>query len=123
MAARAHDLLAIDGPYLQIKELDGLRRSAERSAALGFDGKWVLHPDQIDVANEVYSPRQADYDHAELILDTYAWHTSTEGGARGAVMVGDHMIDEASRKMAMVVAAKGRAAGLSRTQSFQPPEA
>lgn len=122
MAARANGVLAIDGPYLQIKDPDGLRKSAGRSAALGFDGKWVLHPDQIDIVNEVFSPRQDDYDHAEVILDTYAWHTSPEGGARGAVMVGDHMVDEASRKMALTVAAKGRAAGMSRTQSFQPPE-
>lgn len=122
MAARAHGVLAIDGPFLQIKDLQGLERSAARSAALGFDGKWVLHPDQIDVANEVYSPRQDDYDHAELILDAYAWSTSTAGGSRGAVMLGDHMIDEASRKMALTVAAKGRAAGMARTQSFQPPE-
>ena len=71
MAARAYDLQAIDGPYLQIKDVDGFRRVAGRSAALGFDGKWVLHPGQIDAANEVYSPAQDDYDHAELILDAY----------------------------------------------------
>ena len=71
MAARTHDLQAIDGPYLQIKDVDGFRRVAGRSAALGFDGKWVLHPGQIDAANEVYSPAQDDYDHAELILDAY----------------------------------------------------
>jgi citrate lyase subunit beta/citryl-CoA lyase len=122
MAARAHDKLAIDGPYLQIRDLKGFRRVASRSAALGFDGKWVLHPDQIEVANEVYSPRQEDYDHAQLILDAYSWYTSSEGGARGAAMLGDEMIDEASRKMALVVASKGRAAGMTRTQSFQPPE-
>ena len=121
MAARANDLQAIDGPYLQIKDVDGFRRVAERSAALGFDGKWVLHPGQLDACNEVYSPRQQDYDHAELILDAYAWHTSAAGGARGAVMLGDEMIDEASRKMALVVAAKGRAAGMARTSTFTPP--
>jgi citrate lyase subunit beta/citryl-CoA lyase len=121
MAARAHDKLAIDGPYLAIKDVDGYRRVASRSAALGFDGKWVLHPGQVDAANEVYSPRQEDYDHAELILDAYAYYTSAEGGAKGAVMLGDEMIDEASRKMAMVIAAKGRAAGMSRTQAFTPP--
>ena len=71
MAARTHDLQAIDGPYLQIRDVDGFRRVAGRSAALGFDGKWVLHPGQIDAANEVYSPAQDDYDHAELILDAY----------------------------------------------------
>jgi citrate lyase subunit beta / citryl-CoA lyase len=122
MAARAHDLQAIDGPYLQIKDVDGFARVAGRSAALGFDGKWVLHPGQIEAANAVYSPRQDDYDHAELILDAYDYATSAAGGAMGAVMLGDEMIDEASRKMALVVAAKGRAAGMKRTSAFVPPE-
>ncbi len=122
MAARAYDKQAIDGPYLQIKDLDGYTRVAERSAALGFDGKWVLHPDQIAAANEIFSPRQDDYDHAELILDAYEWYTSTAGGARGAAMLGDEMIDEASRKMALVIAGKGRAAGMQRTRTFEPPE-
>ena len=123
MAARAYDKQAIDGPYLAIKDLDGYRRVAGRSAALGFDGKWVLHPDQVAAANEVFSPRQDDYDHAELILDAYDYFTSAEGGAKGAVMLGDEMIDEASRKMALVVSAKGRAAGMPRTKSFDPPAA
>ncbi len=123
MAARANDKQAIDGPYLAIRDVGGFRRVASRSAALGFDGKWVLHPGQIEAANEVYSPRQDDYDHAELILDAYAYYTSADGGALGAAMLGDEMIDEASRKMAVVIAAKGRAAGLQRTQAFAPPEA
>jgi citrate lyase subunit beta/citryl-CoA lyase len=122
MAARSHDKQAIDGPYLQIKDLDGFKRVAGRSAALGFDGKWTLHPDQIAAANEVYSPLQSDYDHAENILDAYEYYTSEQGGARGAVMLGDEMIDEASRKMALVISAKGRAAGMSRNDVWQPPE-
>ncbi|WP_026448827.1 HpcH/HpaI aldolase/citrate lyase family protein [Actinopolyspora mortivallis] len=120
-AARAHGLQAVDGPYLQIGDTEGLRRVARRSAALGLDGKWVLHPSQVDTVNEVFSPSQRDYDRAENILDAYAWYTSEEGGRRGAAMLGDEMIDEASRKMALVVAAKGRAAGLSRTERWQPP--
>lgn len=123
MAARAYNKQAIDGPYLGIKDLDGFRRVAERSAALGFDGKWALHPDQIALANEIFSPKQEDYDHSEMILDAYDWATSAAGGAKGAVMLGDEMIDEASRKMALVVSAKGRAAGMKRTQTFTPPEA
>jgi citrate lyase subunit beta/citryl-CoA lyase len=122
MAARKHDLQAIDGPYLQIKDVEGFRRVAGRSAALGFDGKWVLHPGQLDAANEVFSPAQKDYDHAELILDAYEWYTSEAGGKRGAAMLGDEMIDEASRKMALVIAGKGRSAGLRRTEEFTPPE-
>src|SRR3954468_181638 len=121
MAARMHDLQAIDGPFLQIRDVEAFREVAGRSAALGFDGKWVLHPGQIDAANEVYSPSQEDYDHAELILDAYDYCTSEAGGVRGAAMLGDEMIDEASRKMALVVAAKGRAAGLKRTSKFEPP--
>lgn len=121
MAARMHDKQAIDGPFLQIRDVDAFYEVAKRSAALGFDGKWVLHPGQIDAANEVYSPAQSDYDHAEQILDAYDHYTSAAGGRRGAVMLGDEMIDEASRKMALVIAAKGRAAGMSRTTSFTVP--
>lgn len=120
MAARAHDLQALDGPYLQIKDEEGLRTVAGRSAALGFDGKWVLHPAQVDAVNEIFSPGQADYDHAENILDAYDWHTSEAGGKRGAAMLGDEMIDEASRKMALVVAGKGRAAHMTRQNRWEP---
>ena len=122
MAARAYNKQAIDGPYLQIKDVEGFRRVAGRSAALGFDGKWALHPGQVEAANEIYSPDQQDYDHAEMILDAYGYFTSASGGAKGAAMLGDEMIDEASRKMALVMAAKGRAAGLTRTQQFVVPE-
>ncbi|WP_137123214.1 HpcH/HpaI aldolase/citrate lyase family protein [Segeticoccus rhizosphaerae] len=122
MAARAHEKQAIDGPYLQIRDVDGFRRVAGRSAALGFDGKWVLHPGQLDAANEVFSPRQEDYDHAENILDAYEFHTSEAGGKRGAVMLGDEMIDEASRKMALVISSKGRAAGMTRQDRWQRPD-
>ncbi|WP_262852160.1 HpcH/HpaI aldolase/citrate lyase family protein [Mumia quercus] len=121
MAARAYDKQAIDGPYLQIRDTEGYRRVASRSAALGFDGKWVLHPGQVDVANEVFSPRQEDYDHAENILDAYDWFTSEAGGKKGSAMLGDEMIDEASRKMALVISAKGRAAGMQRTTRWEPP--
>ncbi|MBV8966677.1 MAG: CoA ester lyase [Mycobacteriaceae bacterium] len=122
IAARTHGVAAIDGPYLKVRDVDGFRRVAGRSAALGYDGKWVLHPDQIAAGNEMFSPRQAEYDHAELILEAYEWHTSAAGGARGAVMLGDEMLDEASRKMALVIAGKGRAAGMTRRgDRFQPP--
>jgi citrate lyase subunit beta/citryl-CoA lyase len=122
IAARTHGIAAIDGPYLRVRDVEAFRRVAGRSAALGYDGKWVLHPDQIDAGNEIFSPRQQDYDRAELILEAYEWHTSQAGGARGAVMLGDEMIDEASRKMALVIAGKGRAAGMVRKgERFQPP--
>lgn len=115
IAARTHGLQAIDGPYLQVRDVEAFRRAASRTAALGFDGKWVLHPDQVDAGNHIFSPRQQDFDKAEGILEAYELSTSTEGGARGAVMYGEEMLDEASRKMALVISGKGRAAGMTRT--------
>ena len=121
MAARANDLQAIDGPYGVIRDVAGYRRSAQLAAALGYDGKWVLNPLQIEPANEVFSPTQSDFDRAENILDAYAYYTSVEGGGLGAVMLGDEMIDEASRKMALVISAKGNAAGLQRKDKWTAP--
>ncbi len=120
VAARSHGLAAIDGPYLAIGDLDGLRKAATSTAALGYDGKWVLHPSQIDVVNQAFSPSQDDYEQAGLILDAYEYYTTVEH--RGAAMLGGEMIDEASRKLALVTAAKGRAAGLVRSRRFEPPE-
>jgi citrate lyase subunit beta / citryl-CoA lyase len=111
VAARAAELQAIDGPYLSIKDLDGLREMAARSRALGYDGKWAVHPDQIDVLNEVFTPTQDEYDKAEAILTAY--DRATEDEARGALMFDDEMIDEASRKMAERLAERGRAAGMT----------
>jgi len=122
VAARAYDLQVLDGPFLGIHDAEGLRRAARRVAAMGFDGKWVLHPGQVDVVNEVFTPAQSDYDHAELVLDAYDRATSQAGGTRGAVMLGEEMIDEASRKMALVMSARGRAAGLTRTAASAPPD-
>src|SRR6188472_4824924 len=122
MAARARGVQAIDGPFLQVRDVDAFKEVAKRSAMLGFDGKWVLHPGQVAAANEIYSPSQEDYDHAELILDAYDWATSEAGGKKGSALLGDEMIDETSRKMALVIAGKGRATGMERTSSFTPPE-
>ena len=121
VSARTHDLQVLDGPYLTIKDLAGLSAAAKRVAAMGFDGKWVLHPDQIDVVNETFSPSQEQFDRAELILNAYDYYLSDAGGARGAAMLEGEMIDEASRAMALVVTARGRVAGMTRTTTFTPP--
>jgi citrate lyase subunit beta/citryl-CoA lyase len=117
IAARHAGLQAIDGPYLLIKDLDGFREMATRAKALGYDGKWALHPGQIDVLNEVFTPTQDEYDKAEAMLDAYRHATEVE--RRGAVMFGSEMIDEASRKMAEQLAARGRAAGLQRQKTLE----
>jgi len=115
MAARANGLQAIDGPYAQIRDLDGFRTVCKRARVLGIDGKWALNPAQIDILNEVFSPSQEQFDRAEAILDAYAH--ATEVQRTGAVMLGDEMIDEASRKMAVQIAEKGRAAGMTRSEA------
>jgi citrate lyase subunit beta / citryl-CoA lyase len=117
VAARANNLQAIGGPYLLIRDLEGFRTAAMRERALGYDGKWALHPDQVGVLNEVFSPTQEEYDKAEAILEYYRHATEVE--RRGAVMFGKEMIDEASRKMAEQVAARGQAAGMKREKSVQ----
>jgi citrate lyase subunit beta/citryl-CoA lyase len=111
IAARSHGLQAIDGPYLKVRDVDGFRRSAASSAALGYDGKWVLHPTQIETANQAFAPSPADYSRAVRIIEAYAQATTVD--QRGAVMLGDEMIDEASRKMAQAIVARGKAAGFA----------
>ncbi|MDQ4143074.1 MAG: CoA ester lyase [Actinomycetota bacterium] len=117
VAARSAGLQAIDGPYLLIKDLDGFRDMAMRARALGYDGKWALHPGQVDVLNEVFTPTQEEYDKAEAMLEAYKHATEVE--RRGAVMFGNEMIDEASRKMATQFAERGRAAGMQRDRMLE----
>ena len=114
MAGRANGLQVIDGPYLKIRDLDGLRDYAMRTRILGYDGKWSLHPDQVTVINEVYTPTQDQFDHAFDLLEAYRVAT-TEGDRRGAVMFGDEMIDEASRTMALKFVSRGERAGMTRS--------
>ena len=109
--ARAFGLQAIDGPYAAIRDEPGFREVALRSRLLGFDGKWVLHPDQIEPCNQVYSPTQLEFERGVEILDAYETASSVNG--RGAALLGDEMIDEASRKLALSIVERGRAAGLA----------
>ncbi|HEX6395127.1 MAG TPA: CoA ester lyase [Acidimicrobiales bacterium] len=113
MAGRANNLQVIDGPYVKVRDPEGFREYARRTQILGYDGKWSLHPDQIDILNEVFSPTQEQFDRAWEVLDAY--RQATEGDRKGAVMLGDEMIDEASRKVAVTLVARGERAGLKRS--------
>ena len=110
--ARAFGLQAIDGPFAAIRDLDGFRESARRSRLLGFDGKWALHPDQVQVCNVTYIPTQEEFDRAEQILEAYETAALQQG--RGAAVFESEMIDEASRKMATSIVQRGRAIGMLR---------
>ncbi len=117
MAGRAYGLQVIDGPFLKIRDSDAFRDYCNRTKILGYDGKWALHPDQVTILNEVFSPTQEQFDRAHAILDAYEKAT-TEGGEgerKGAVMFGDEMIDEASRKMAIKFVTRGERAGRTRS--------
>jgi citrate lyase subunit beta/citryl-CoA lyase len=110
--ARNAGVQAIDGPYARIKDIQGFREVALRSRTLGFDGKWVLHPDQVTAGNEIFSVPLEDFERAGDIMDAYQLAITDAGVARGAIMFGEEMIDEASRKMAESTVARGRAQGL-----------
>lgn len=106
VAARAAGLQAIDGPYLDIRDNAGLRVRAEHVQALGFDGKWAVHPDQLAIINATFTPTADQVDRARAVLEALS---SAQG--RGAVELHGEMIDEASRKLALQVVARGRAVG------------
>jgi citrate lyase subunit beta/citryl-CoA lyase len=113
MAGRANGLQIIDGPYVKVRDSEGFKDYARRAQILGYDGKWSLHPDQVPILNEVFSPTQEQFDKACDVLESY--RQATEGDRKGAVMFGEEMIDEASRKVAATLVARGERAGLKRS--------
>lgn len=110
VAARSHGIQAIDGPYLRLDDLHGLRLLGGRTRALGFDGKWAIHPSQIDVLNELFTPDAAQVARAKEIISSL--DAAASGDGRGALRNDGEMLDEASRKMALAVL---RRAGLKAT--------
>ncbi len=96
-AARARGLRAVDGPLADYRDEDGLRESALISRSLGFDGKWCIHPAQIEAVNEVFSPTPREVEWARKVVEAY--EEATAAGT-GAVSVDGQMIDAASIKMA-----------------------
>ncbi|MHB8294788.1 MAG: HpcH/HpaI aldolase/citrate lyase family protein [Acidimicrobiales bacterium] len=116
MAGRANGLQVIDGPYLKIHDMEGFAGYSKRAKMLGYDGKWALHPAQVEALNELFSPSQEQLDRAYELLDAYGLATgASDGDARGAVMHGAEMIDEASAKMARKFVARGARAGMRRS--------
>ena len=97
VAARARGLAAVDGPYPVLDDEQGLRASAGRSRALGYDGKWCIHPAQVAVCNEVYAPTEAEIEGARRLL-----------GLDGVARVEGEMVDEANRRMAQAILARLR---------------
>lgn len=99
---RAYGLRPVDGPFGDFNDPDGFIEAARRAAALGFEGKWAIHPAQVAPANEVFSPSEAEVRHARHILEALE---KAEAEGRGAAQLDGRMIDAASARMAANVIA------------------
>jgi citrate lyase subunit beta/citryl-CoA lyase len=106
VACRAYGIRPIDGPFGDFNDPDGYMDGARRAAALGYEGKWAIHPSQIGLANEVFSPPAEEVDHARRIIAALA-EAAAEG--RGAAQLEGRMIDAASARMAENVVAQAAA--------------
>jgi malyl-CoA/(S)-citramalyl-CoA lyase len=107
-AARAYGLRPIDGPYSDFKDPEGFAAAARRAAAIGFEGKMVIHPSQVAQANELFAPSAEDIARARRILQ--AMDDATRAG-KGAVQLDGKMVDIANIRMAEHILAKARAMG------------
>ncbi|MCU7493690.1 MAG: CoA ester lyase [Ignavibacteria bacterium] len=109
VAAKANGLQVIDAPFGNYNDPEGLRKSCELSLALGCDGKWAIHPSQIDVINEVYSPSPEEIERARRIVEA---HMEAESQGRGAVSLDGRMVDRATIRLAKALLNKAEYLGL-----------
>jgi len=103
VAARANGLRPIDGPFGDIADPDGYRAQCARGAALGMDGKWAIHPSQVKIANEIYSPNESEVNQARRVLE--AMEKAAKEGL-GAVSLDGKLVDIASIKQAEAIVNK-----------------
>ena len=96
-AARAGMVDAVDDPYPAYRDLEGYRQSALAASALGYDGKWAIHPDQVPIANEVFSPTPDEIAEAEEAMRAYR---EAEAGGVGAIGHGGRLVDAAHMRLA-----------------------
>lgn len=97
IAARANDLRAIDGPVADYRDEEGLRKSCLVARSLGFDGKWCIHPGQVETVNEVFSPTEKELEWARKVVSAYE---EANAAGSGSISVDGQMVDAASIKMA-----------------------
>jgi malyl-CoA/(S)-citramalyl-CoA lyase len=108
VACRAYGLRPIDGPFGDFSDPDGFIAAANRAAVLGYEGKWAIHPSQIELANRVFTPSEAEVTKARRIIEAMA-SAAKEG--RGAVSLDGRLIDIASIRMAQALLAKADSIG------------
>jgi citrate lyase beta subunit len=102
VACRAHGLRAMDGPFGDYSDPEGFRDAARRAAALGIEGKWAIHPSQVALANEEFSPPEKEVERARRILLALS---EAEAQGKGAASLDGKMIDAASARMAQNIIA------------------
>jgi citrate lyase beta subunit len=105
VAARAAGVRAIDGPYADFRDQDGFRHSCLTARALGYDGKWCIHPDQVPVANEVFTPNEAELTWAREVM---AANDEAEQTGRGSFALNGQMVDAATLRMARATLTRAR---------------
>jgi malyl-CoA/(S)-citramalyl-CoA lyase len=108
VACRAYGLRPIDGPFGDFSDPDGYLAAANRAAVLGYEGKWAIHPSQIELANQVFTPSEAEVTRARRIMQ--AMEEAAKAG-KGAVSLDGRMIDIASIRMAEALLAKAEQIG------------
>lgn len=111
VACRAYGLRAVDGPFGDFHDPDGFTAACRRAAALGCEGKWAIHPSQIAIANEIFTPSAAEVERARRILAAIA---EAEAQGRGAAQLDGRMIDAASARMATNIVQLADAIGARR---------
>lgn len=109
IAARAAGIDAVDGPYVAFKDPEGYRRECLRTNTLGATGKWAIHPDQIGIANEVFSPPQEEVDRARKLIDAY---DEAKANGLGAIAVDGELVDEASTRIPREILRKAELIGM-----------
>ncbi|MCD6726698.1 MAG: aldolase/citrate lyase family protein [Solirubrobacteraceae bacterium] len=110
LAARANGLQAIDGPYLGVAVDERFVQAAARARDAGFDGKWAIHPSQVATLNELFTPSEAELEHARAVVSALA--EAERSGGRGAVALDGEMLDEAVRASALRTLARAPGSGV-----------
>jgi len=113
VAARAAGIRAIDGPVANFRDAGALRRGCITARGLGYDGKWCIHPTQLPIVNDLFSPTQEEVAWAQTVVDAYQ---EALNSGNGAVSVGNTMVDAASIKMAQTTLTLAQQAGIRRSE-------
>ena len=108
-ADRDYQKRAIDGPFAGIKNPEGLKQACKVGRAMGFDGKWCIHPSQVETVNQTFVPSEKDLRWAQQVLQEY--EAALKAG-RGAISVNGKMIDVASLRMCQTIVERARLAGI-----------